>query len=40
MILPHGSIGIWTKFDFDEEREKVRDTVGGDLKHNHSETMA
>jgi len=28
-----GSIGIWTGFDFSEEREKVRGTVDGDLKH-------
>jgi asparagine synthase (glutamine-hydrolysing) len=28
-----GSIGIWTGFDFEEEREKVRGTVDGDLKH-------
>jgi len=27
------SIGIWTGFDFTEEREKVRGTVDGDLKH-------
>jgi asparagine synthase (glutamine-hydrolysing) len=32
-----GSIGIWTGFDFEEERERVRGTVDGDLKHNHSE---
>ena len=30
-----GSIGIWTGFDFVEEREKVRGTVDGDLKHVH-----
>ncbi len=30
-----GSIGIWTGFDFAEEREKVRGTVDGDLKHNY-----
>lgn len=30
-----GSIGIWTGFDFAEEREKVRGTVDGDLKHAH-----
>ncbi len=30
-----GSIGIWTGFDFAEEREKVRGTVDGDLKHEH-----
>ncbi len=29
-----GSIGIWTGFDFAEEREKVRGTVDGDRKHN------
>ncbi len=28
-----GSIGIWTGFDFEEEREHVRGTVDGDLKH-------
>jgi asparagine synthase (glutamine-hydrolysing) len=28
-----GSIGIWTGFDFTEEREQVRGTVDGDLKH-------
>ena len=27
------SIGIWTGFDFAEERECVRGTVDGDLKH-------
>jgi len=27
------SIGIWTGFDFTEEREQVRGTVDGDLKH-------
>jgi asparagine synthase (glutamine-hydrolysing) len=27
------SIGIWTGFDFEEEREKVSGTVDGDLKH-------
>ncbi len=32
-----GSIGIWTGFDFEEEREPVRGTVDGDLKHNHME---
>jgi asparagine synthase (glutamine-hydrolysing) len=30
------SIGIWTGFDFAEERERVRGTVDGELKHNHS----
>ncbi|MDZ7723521.1 MAG: hypothetical protein U5R06_12130 [candidate division KSB1 bacterium] len=28
------SVGIWTGFDFAEEREKVCGTVDGDLKHN------
>ena len=28
-----GSIGIWTGFDFAEERERVRGTIDGDLKH-------
>jgi asparagine synthase (glutamine-hydrolysing) len=28
-----GSIGIWTGFDFEEEREKVRGTVDGEPKH-------
>ena len=28
-----GSIGIWTGFEFAEEREQVRGTVDGDLKH-------
>ena len=28
-----GSIGIWTGFDFAEERERVRGTVDGELKH-------
>lgn len=28
-----GSIGIWTGFDFAEERERVRGTVDGDRKH-------
>jgi asparagine synthase (glutamine-hydrolysing) len=32
-----GSIGIWTGFDFEEERERVRGTVDGKLKHDHSE---
>jgi asparagine synthase (glutamine-hydrolysing) len=27
------SIGIWTGFDFDEERQPVQGTVDGDLKH-------
>jgi len=33
-----GSIGIWTGFDFAEEREKVRGTMDGDLKHAREET--
>jgi asparagine synthase (glutamine-hydrolysing) len=32
-----GSIGIWTGFDFKEEREHVRGTIDGDLKHEHGE---
>ena len=32
-----GSIGIWTGFDFEEEREQVRGTVDGHLKHVHDE---
>jgi asparagine synthase (glutamine-hydrolysing) len=32
-----GSIGIWTGFDFAEEREKVKGTVDGDLKHDYIE---
>ncbi len=32
-----GSIGIWTGFDMEEERERVRGTVDGDLKHDHGE---
>jgi asparagine synthase (glutamine-hydrolysing) len=32
-----GSIGIWTGFDFAEERERVKGTVDGDLKHDHDE---
>ncbi|MFC2058791.1 asparagine synthase B [Chloroflexota bacterium] len=28
-----GSIGIWTGFDFAEERESVKGTMDGDLKH-------
>jgi len=32
-----GSIGIWTGFDFEEERERVRGTIDGDLKHDHGE---
>jgi asparagine synthase (glutamine-hydrolysing) len=31
-----GSIGIWTGFDFAEEREQVRGTVDGNLKHAHA----
>ncbi|CAN2042033.1 asparagine synthase (glutamine-hydrolysing) [Candidatus Magnetomoraceae bacterium gMMP-15] len=30
-----GSIGIWTGFDFAEEREKVSGTIDGDLKHDY-----
>jgi asparagine synthase (glutamine-hydrolysing) len=30
------SIGIWTGFDFVEERESVRGTVGGDVKYSSS----
>lgn len=29
------SIGIWTGFDFSEEREQVRGTMDGDLKYTH-----
>lgn len=29
------SIGIWTGFDFAEEREQVRGTMDGDLKHDY-----
>ena len=32
-----GSIGIWTGFDFAEERERVKGTIDGDLKHDHDE---
>ena len=32
-----GSIGIWTGFDFAEERERVRGTMDGDLKHDYQE---
>ena len=32
-----GSIGIWTGFDFEEEREHVKGTVDGNLKHDHGE---
>ena len=31
------SIGIWTGFDFAEEREHVKGTIDGDLKHHHGE---
>jgi asparagine synthase (glutamine-hydrolysing) len=34
------SIGIWTGFDFAEERERVRGTVDGDLKHQRDEEEA
>jgi asparagine synthase (glutamine-hydrolysing) len=34
------SIGIWKGFDFAEEREKVRGTVDGDLKHAHEEELS
>ncbi len=32
-----GSIGIWTGFDFAEEREQVQGTVDGDLKYEREE---
>ncbi len=32
-----GSIGIWTGFDFAEERERVKGTVDGKLKHKYQE---
>ncbi len=32
-----GSIGIWTGFDFDEEKETVRGTMDGALKHSWEE---
>jgi asparagine synthase (glutamine-hydrolysing) len=32
-----GSIGIWTGFDFAEERERVRGTMDGDLKHEYKD---
>ncbi|MFH1243693.1 MAG: asparagine synthase B [Pseudomonadota bacterium] len=32
-----GSIGIWTGFDFAEERERVKGTVDGDLKHDYAD---
>jgi asparagine synthase (glutamine-hydrolysing) len=31
------SIGIWTGFDFAEEREHVQGTIDGDLKHEHEQ---
>jgi asparagine synthase (glutamine-hydrolysing) len=34
-----GSIGIWTGFDFAEEREQVRGTVDGDLKHEYEDVV-
>jgi asparagine synthase (glutamine-hydrolysing) len=34
-----GSIGIWTGFDFAEERERVRGTMDGDLKHAREEDI-
>jgi asparagine synthase (glutamine-hydrolysing) len=34
-----GSIGIWTGFDFAEEREQVKGTVDGDLKHTLEEDI-
>jgi asparagine synthase (glutamine-hydrolysing) len=34
-----GSIGIWTGFDFEEEREMVRGTIDGDLKHDISDEV-
>jgi len=34
-----GSIGIWTGFDFSEERERVRGTIDGDLKHDFEGTI-
>ena len=33
-----GSIGIWTGFDFAEERERVRGTMDGCLKHVREDT--
>ncbi|MFC1945163.1 asparagine synthase B [Chloroflexota bacterium] len=35
-----GSIGIWTGFDFAEERESVHGTFDGDLKHTRTEETA
>jgi asparagine synthase (glutamine-hydrolysing) len=32
-----GSIGIWTGFDFPEERQRMMGTVDGELKHNYEE---
>lgn len=32
-----GSIGIWTGFDFPEERQRMMGTVDGELKHNYAE---
>lgn len=32
-----GSIGIWTGFDFEEERTQVKGTVDGDMKHDRGE---
>jgi len=32
-----GSIGVWPGFDFAEQRENVRGTVDGDLKHQREE---
>jgi len=32
------SIGIWTGFDFAEEREQVRGTMDGNLKHDYQDT--
>jgi asparagine synthase (glutamine-hydrolysing) len=34
-----GSIGIWTGFDFAEEREQVRGTMDGALKHDYQDDM-
>ena len=31
------SIGIWTGFDFAEERERVKGTMDGELKHEYKE---
>ncbi len=33
------SVGIWTGFDFAEERQKVSGTVDGDLKHDFAESV-